>query len=134
MSSRRDFIATAASGVAGVTTAFAAPAALACPGAARRIGGSPTKQAFDALVGQTLQVDLGNGRRADLQLQAVHGHASRQPLEQFSLVLRGDIGRAVDGGIYRVAHPSTSRFQLRLDPSGEEAHARLYRADFSLLV
>lgn len=57
MTQRRDFIARATSGAAMLTGGFAAPAVLACGVAARHVGGSPTKQAFDAMLGQTLRLD-----------------------------------------------------------------------------
>lgn len=133
MTRRRAFIATAASGGA-LLTGLAAPAALACSGPARRVGGSPSKAVFDELIGQRFEIDVGAGMRADVRLQAVQGRASRQPIEQFSLVLGGDETVAIDGGTYRLSHPEAGHFQLRLDPSGHDAQGRTYRADFSLLV
>ncbi len=133
MTHRRAFVATAACGGA-LLSGFTALPALACESVARRVGGSPIQAVFDGLVGERFQLDLGGGQRASLQLQAVRGRAAKQPIEQFSLVLRGSAGRPIDSGVYRMAHARSGRFELRLEPSGHDAEGRLYRADFSLLV
>jgi hypothetical protein len=132
MSNRREFVAAASAGamLGGLGTAPAA----ACTSAARRVGGSLSLAAFEALQGQDFVVRAAAGKRASLQLVAVREHASRQPLEQFSLVLRGDADRTLKGGMYVLEHAQSGGVQLRLDPSGQDELGPLYRADFSLLV
>ncbi len=133
MTHRRAFIATAASGGVLLSGLTALPA-LACDAVKRRVGGSPAQEVFDKLVGERFQLDLGAGERSSLQLQAVRSRAAKQPIEQFSLVLRGSTKRPIDGGVYRMAHARSGRFDLRLEPSGHDAEGPLYRADFSLLI
>ena len=133
MSNRRQFFtATAAS----VALASVSVPALACPAqsAARHVGGSPTRAAFEALQGQAFAVRLNGGKQSLLQLQAVRDNHSGQAIEQFSLVLRGDTRQPLTAGVYALEHVQLGSVALRLDPSGRNAQGRLYRADFSLLA
>lgn len=132
MINRREFVA--ASGGLLFLAALGAVPASARTDTLRRIGGSPTKSVFDALQGEDFQIRVGASKRATLRLMAVRDRASRQSIEQFSLVFRGSDEDAIDGGLYRMEHVQSGRFQLRLDPSGRDAQGRLYRADFSLLL
>ena len=130
MSSRREFVATAA----GMTLAGLGMLPVPATANARRLGGCPAMAVFEALQGEDFQIDLSGGERTSMRLLAVRDRSLGQPVEQFSLVLRGRADRAVDGGLYRMQHAKSGRFHLRLDPSGRDAQGQLYRADFSLLV
>lgn len=132
MSNRRTFVAATASGAL-LGPLLAAPTA-AHATVARRLGGSPTQAVFQALEGQDLQLRLRRGQSRTLRLLTVRPHAGNQRLEQFSLVLRGDAEVALRSGLYRIEHPASGRFEMRLEPSGRDAQGALYRADFSLLV
>ncbi len=133
MSNRRKFFAAATSGVA--LASIGAPLLAAAPAdtLARRLGGSPSQGAFEALQGQTFSVVAGNGQRATLRLAAVEARPSAKPVEQFSLRFEGAETADLASGLHRLNHAQTGRFSLRLEPSGGN-EAGIYRADCSLLV
>lgn len=133
MSNRREFFAATTGGLA--LAGLGAPAlAAAAPPEAHRVGGSPTYALLASLEGQDFKLRLADGRRLALRLVAVKSRTCNQPLEQFSLVLRGSDRQPIEGGVYQLEHARSGRFALRLDPSGGNARERLYRADLSLMV
>lgn len=132
MSNRRTFVAATAGGAL-LGPLLAAPAAAGAT-VSRRLGGSPTQAVFQALAGQDVQLRLRRGQRRTLRLLTVRVHAGNQGLEQFSLVLRGAADAELRSGLYQFEHHASGRFEMRLEPSGHDAHGALYRADFSLLV
>lgn len=134
MSNRREFVAAATGGIV-LSGLGATPGnASACNAVARRVGGNPAMAAFEALLGEEFELRGGAIDPVALRLVTLHEHVSRQPLEQFTLVLRGSDRQAITGGLYQLEHARTGRFQLRLDPSGRDALGPLYRAEFSLLI
>jgi hypothetical protein len=133
MSNRREFFAAATSGVA--LASIGAPVLAAAPAdtLARRLGGSPSQAAFEALQGQTFSVVAGNGQRASLRLAAVEARPSAQPVEQFTLRFEGGEAAHLASGLHRLNHAQTGRFSLRLEPSGS-TEVGVYHADCALLA
>ncbi len=133
MSNRREFFAAATSGVA--LASIGAPVLAAAPGSTlpRRLGGSPSLAAFEALQGQHFSVVAGNGQRATLRLAAVEARPSAKPVEQFTLRFEGGEAPDLASGLHRLHHAQTGRFSLRLEPSGS-AEVAAYHADCSLLA
>ena len=128
MSNRRQFVATtlgAGALLGGMAPAFATQATRVAD------GGFPSKTQFESLQGQALEVHAAGRARATLDLVAVSDHACCQRIEQFSLLLRGSPEDLLSSDIYGFALPDSGRFQLRLEPSGEDARGALYRADIT---
>ena len=135
MSNRREFVAAATGGAMLASLGVASTSALACNGAvARRVGGSPSLASFQSLQGEELLLVGADGRRAALRIHAVQDNSVQAAVEQFTLVLRGNAGRALAGDIYVVDNAQSGRFAMRLEPAGQDAKGRLYRAEFSLMV
>jgi hypothetical protein len=132
MSNRRTFVAAAGSGA--LLGPFMATPGQACTATARRAGGSPTQAAFQALQGQDFRLRHGLRAGGTLRLVSVQERGGSARLEQFSLLMRSEAGAALPSGLYRIEHPASGRFAMRLEPSGHDAQGALYRADFSLLV
>lgn len=133
MSNRREFFAAATSGVA--LASIGSPVLAAEPSSTleRRLGGSPSQAAFEALQGQHFSVVASNGQRATVRLAAVEARPSGQAVEQFTLHFEGGDHANLSSGLHRLNHAQTGRFSLRLEPA-ENAEAGAYRADCSLLV
>ncbi|MDE2369612.1 MAG: hypothetical protein KGN16_11625, partial [Burkholderiales bacterium] len=99
----------------------------------RRLGGSPSLAAFQALQGQVFALHRGGAGRSEVELVAVRSASRQQPrAEQFTLVMRSR--QPLAGGSYRVEHPSLGRVPMHLQASGSDAQGALLRAEFSLLV
>lgn len=134
MPTRRQFVMASAAGAAGALLPALSVAAVP-PGEAVqcRPGGFPAQCVFEALRGESFRIAQGG---ETLSLAQVHGHplAAQQPLEQFSLVMRGGAGQALEPGVYELRHEKTGRFAMHLAPSGRDASGPLYRADISLLL
>lgn len=133
MSNRREFFAAASGGMALAALGSPAFAGGADP-VSRYRGGMPVRAVFEGLQGHDFGVRDGAGARAVLRLEAVQTRPAACGVEQFSLVLRGDAGRPLEGGLYRFDHAATGRFQLRVDPAGGSQDGAVYRAELSLLV
>jgi hypothetical protein len=78
-----------------------------------------------------LEVHASGRYQAELRLAAVHDRSCCARWEQFSLELRGGSEQPLPGGIYRLGHKTSGRFQLRLDLSGADAQGPIYRADLT---
>lgn len=133
MNTRRHFVMASTAGALWPAVSGAALTAPEGTGAAalpRRLGGLPAQAAFESLQGASFRMRAGG----TLTLDRVTARASRQPIEQFTIVLRGSPSQQLDEGLYELHHPATGRFALHLMPSGRQGAARLYRADLSLLV
>ena len=133
MSNRRQFFTVASAGVA--LASLGAPALAAMrPGLDRRRGGSLTLAEFERLQGQDFAVQFADGGSGSMRLNAVKSRVCAQPIEQFSLVLRGEAARAGQGGYCTLEHAQAGRLEVQLMRSGSDADGALYRADFSLLM
>lgn len=137
MNARRQFVmAGAAAGVllpgvgASAATVQAVTGPLRGTSAQRRVGGMPAQSLFEALRGKPLGLAGGGS----LTVDRVHARSSHQPIEQFTVVLRGSPTQRLGEGRYELYHPLAGELTLHLTPSGRDGRDRLYRADLSLLV
>ena len=133
MRNRRQFFTIVSTGVALASLGAPAWAAMR-PGRDRRVGGSLAMAEFERLQGQDFAVQFADGQSGSMRLNAVKSRASAQPIEQFSLVLRGQAAWAGQGGYCTLNHAQAGRLEMHLMRSGSDTVGALYRADFSLLM
>ena len=134
MSNRRQFFTvTAASGVVLASSGASALVTRQADLVSRRVGGSPTQATFASLLGESFKLS-SDAAAQHLELVAVQPRATQQPMEQFSLVLRGPAAQALEAGTYRLEHAQSGSFDMHMAPAGSDAQGAFYRAEFSLLV
>lgn len=134
MSNRREFVVSVA---ASFMLGGLAPVSVAVAGGTRnpgRLSDGLSEATFEALVGQNFYVYESVRGVSNLRLIAVRERASKSKLEQFSLVFRGSEVEQLQGGIYRLEHPTAGAFDLRIDLTGRDTYGLLYRSDVSLLI
>jgi|SRR5215203_738621 len=69
---------------------------------------------YAPLVGSDFRLHLSEARAVRLKL--IEARARRGPGEAFSLLFRGRRGVDVDGGTYRIDHPTLGGFELSVNP------------------
>lgn len=131
MSNRREFV-TAVAG--GALLAPLLPGAAQADTVATRPGGTPKMAVFQSLQGEVFEVWRGLNPIGSVRLMTVREVPSRQPLEQFTLVLAAASGPLLSNGRYRLLHAQSGRVEAWLDRSGRRSGVQLYRVDFSLLI
>jgi hypothetical protein len=125
-----------------------ASAAPARPGPARvSLAGELSRAVFLALLGETFTASSGpplrdaGGRspragragRVAIQLIQIDEPHPSEVTEQFSLVFRGPLDRALPEGLYAVRHRTAGRTDLYLQPGGHDDSFSYCEAPFNLL-
>lgn len=121
----------------GLLLAFCAVFAALSLGAAEPVPLSEqlTREGFLARLGERFRVWGGSGLRrvVELELVEVEDLNLTERLAQFAVVFRGPGDYPLDKGVYTFDNPRSGRFELLIEPAGEDASGRLYQVDFNLL-
>jgi hypothetical protein len=92
--------------------------------------GSPSREAFRALVREEFSLLLDN-RSASLVLLRVED-GSRPGGEQFTVVFQGPRELVLLDGVYRIAHATAGTTEVFLQPAGHDNRYNFYKALFNL--
>jgi hypothetical protein len=121
---RRDFLKTTSLAlVAGALGPFVIGSASGTP------MDGPSRATFAALLHTWFHNDLGG----PVELVALKRGAPSRQVDQFTLVFRDATGSPLPEGIYPLTAETGERFEMFLQPAGDDASSQYYTAAFNLL-
>lgn len=94
-----------------------------------------TREGFFAHLGESFRVWGGAGLRqvVTLELIEVEDLNLTERIAQFTVVFRGPDDYPLDKGVYTFDNPRSGRFELLIEPTGQDDGGLIYAIDFSLL-
>jgi hypothetical protein len=109
----------------GTAAALAAPVSMAAANCRPALAPGAGRLDWQAYLGESFELDDGQGCRASVRLARISAAPSRRGCEQFSLMFETPQSEAVPAGLYQLRHTGGQATALYL--------AEGLRADFNLL-